>query len=297
VVATSNKTLWSDCARCHGDRNHEILCKFNEDGSNEYHVTMSYLTIRCLGCHLISFREEVDDYEQGGPDPENGETWVPYTTVSLYPKAIKGHHNLVEGWLLPELVKRIYDQTLLSIRENAGILGGLGLRATIEAVCNNLNISGANLERRITALASQGLISKKDAERLHAIRFLGNDAAHDIKEPNKGQLSVALKIVEHLLNTVYILEAEAADQLDTIVSNFEGLSQILQQTLKHFHSGDEQPLAKLLGKEYRRVKDSLSTLESELIYKITASSFQKLEVGQILQVGQPPKPLQLFKVI
>jgi hypothetical protein len=134
-------------------------------------------------------------------------------------------------------------------------------------------------------------------ERLHAIRFLGNDAAHEIREPTQGQLSVALKIVEHLLNTVYILEAEASEELDTVVSSFDGFSNILLESLEDFESGEEHPLPKLLGKYLRRVKDNLSWFEAELIEKIGTSSFTKLDLGQIVQVGAPPKPIQLFKII
>jgi hypothetical protein len=123
------------------------------------------MTLKCLGCHSISFREEVADYEQAVPDPEGGDGWIPYTTASIYPKSIDGSHEIAKSWRLPKLVRQIHEQSLLAIKEEAGILAGLGLRATIEAVCNDLKISGNNLERRITTLSSQGLISKKDAER------------------------------------------------------------------------------------------------------------------------------------
>lgn len=290
--------IWSKCARCHGSRSHELLSRYEDESDwDENHVTILYMILRCLGCHSISFRKEINDFEQGGPDPEDDGVWMPDTTVSVYPRSIDGYHEIAEGWLIPELVRRIHEQSLLAIREDAGILAGLGLRATIEAVCNDLNITGSNLERRITALSTQGLISKKDAERLHAIRFLGNDAAHDIKEPNKGQLSVALKIVEHLLNTVYVLESEASEQLDTIVSSFEEFAKILVEGLEDFEAGDEFPLAKLVGSFLRRVKDSLSTFEAELVQRIRTSSFTKLGLGEVIQVGQPPRPMQLFKVI
>ncbi|WP_140386550.1 DUF4145 domain-containing protein, partial [Vibrio parahaemolyticus] len=70
-------------------------------------------------------------------------------------------------------------------RDEAYTLAGIGFRATIEAVCNDQSIQGKELSTRINNLASNGLISKKDSTRLHSIRFLGNDAAHDIKVPKK----------------------------------------------------------------------------------------------------------------
>ena len=66
----------------------------------------------------------------------------------------------------------------------------------IEGVCNDRGIKDGNvtdangvtkrknnLEGRINGLAEKGLISTQQAETLHQIRFLGNDAAHELDQP------------------------------------------------------------------------------------------------------------------
>jgi hypothetical protein len=48
-----------------------------------------------------------------------------------------------------------------------------------------------------------GFISSKQAETLHEIRFLGNDAAHELYQPSGQTVETAIDIVEHLLAQVY----------------------------------------------------------------------------------------------
>ena len=130
-------------------------------------------------------------------------------------------------------------------------------------------------------MASQGLISSKDSERLHAIRFLGNDAAHDIKKPSDIQISVALKIINHLIQSVYLLEQEMARKLDTIISDPEDFERLIAKHLKEFAKGDEFPIAKYLGKDIRRLGQGASQLEAHLISAISSGSYTKLTIGKV----------------
>jgi len=60
------------------------------------------------------------------------------------------------------------------------VLAGVGLRALIEAVCRDQGINGGNLEALIGGLATNGILSKAQADILHTHRFLGNAAAHEV---------------------------------------------------------------------------------------------------------------------
>lgn len=284
----------SSCRACGGDRQHKVISN-HSIADQEGPSSVSYQIVECLGCTTIGFREEVHDVEAGWYD-ENDEYTYPIV-VETYPKFIADHQDLSGIYYVPKVVRQIYKQTLIAIQERAGILAGLGLRGIIEAICNDRKVSGSSLEARISKMASLGLISKKDAERLHAIRFLGNDAAHDIKEPSKGQISVALKIVEHALNTIYILDKEARGELETAVSDYDDFIRILDECLSSFKSGDELPLGKLLGQELRRVKEALPDLEKRLVADVSNGLFAKLALGQVEQAGKPPKPVQMFKVV
>jgi hypothetical protein len=273
---------------------HDVLCAHHDDCGDEYHCAISHMVVKCRGCGSTSFRYVFADYEDAYPISD-GEWEVP-KTIKTYPKFIENHTELDGIHCVPEIVGEIYEESLIAIQEGAGILAGLGLRGTIEAICNERSIAGKNLEVRISKLASQGLISQKDAERLHAIRFLGNDAAHDIKKPTDRQIAIALRIIEHLIVTVYILDNQVKGKLDTIVTEYEDFTKLLKSHLKEYSSGDEFPLAKFLAKDVRRIQGALSHMESQLIAEIQAGSFTALSVGKVDTFGASPGKLQHFKL-
>lgn len=110
---------------------------------------------------------------------------------------------------------------------------------------------------------------------------MGNDAAHEIKKPKREQLSVALKIVEHLLSSVYILEEESQGKIDTLITEFDNFKELLEKKLKQFTAGDELPIIGLLGRDIRRVKDSLPALEAKLIEKIDNGEMTEIRKGKL----------------
>ena len=195
----------------------------------------------------------------------------------MFPKQNKGN---ISTFHLPNIVERIYDETCDAYRDGARTLAGIGFRATIEAICNDQNIKGKELSTRINNLASNGLISKKDSVRLHSIRFLGNDAAHDIKTPKKSALEAALIIVEHLITTVYIIDSESEGQLDKVIQEYENFENLLSSKLIDFQSGDEYPLQKYLAKDIRLLTGSIKALEKRLQAEIGKNEFTKLKLGK-----------------
>ncbi|ENB01395.1 TPA: DUF4145 domain-containing protein [Escherichia coli] len=275
----SVKHIKSYCRDCCKNTNHNVLSEHTDAYREEYSCDISYQILQCLGCDTKSFRNVFYDLEAAYPTDENN--WEVPEEVTVYPKAVEGHKEIKNLWDLPDIVRTIYSEVLTALRENSKVLAGLGLRAVVEAVCNDLTIPGRNLEVRINKLVSSGYISKNDAERLHGIRFMGNDAAHDIKTPKSTTLSVALQIVEHLIASVYTLENQANGNIESTVSRYEVFENLLSEKLKNFSSGDEYPIAKYLGKDMRRVKESISKLEQELISKIDSGEYTKLSVGKL----------------
>lgn len=294
-MPTELKPVQSPCPSCRKSTWHDIKCVHTENGAEDYHFAAHYMVVQCRGCKNTSFRDVFRDYEIAFPTPDGD--WDVPQTVKTYPKFIKDHNTLNGSHHVPSIVREIYEESLKAIQEDAAILAGLGLRGTIEAISNDREITGRNLEMRISRLATQGFISQKDAERLQAIRFLGNDAAHDIKKPTKNQIEIALRIIEHLITTVYILDAEARGKLDTIVSDYDDFKQILNKQLKNFSPGDEYPLAKFLDKDVRRIQGALSQLEARLVIDISTGDYMKLSVGKIDFYGSLPTKLQHFTVI
>lgn len=293
-MSKESKDVMSYCRLCGRDTHHSVLSEHSESYREEYACNYEYQVVGCKGCDTKSFRIEFADLE-GGFLGEDGEWDVP-VEITLYPKPLENHQEVQDLHVVPDIVRKIYTEVLLAIKEEAKVLAGLGLRAAIEAVCNDQEIKGRTLEVRIGKLATEGLISKKDAERLHGIRFMGNDAAHDIKAPKDESIRVALQIVEHLIASVYILEKRANGTLDTAISKFDEFKGMLTAKIGIFSAGEEIPIAKILGKDIRRVKDSLSALEGELITRIQAGTETKFGVGKIDHYCKSATPLQHFVI-
>jgi len=291
----ATKKVTSYCRSCGQETNHGILSEHTESYRDEYACDYAYQIVECLGCNTKSFREVFEDLESSYQISNN--EWEVPKRIDVYPKFIKGHHNLDNDYCLPDLVGRIYREVILAFQEDALVLAGLGLRGTVEAVCNDLEITGRNLEVRISKLATAGNISRNDAERLHGIRFMGNDAAHEIKKPKKEHLSVALKIVEHLLSSVYILEEEVEGKIETTITEFPKFEQLLSKKVKLLNSGDELPLVAILRKDIRRVKESAAILEAELLAKMASGNLTYLSPGKLEKYQGSKSDLQHYVVI
>jgi len=79
------------------------------------------------------------------------------------------------------------------------------LRALIETICKEKNAEGGNLFKKIDDLVIKQILTPTGCTILHKIRTLGNDAAHEVKPHSDKQLGLAMDVVEHILNDIYIL--------------------------------------------------------------------------------------------
>ena len=128
--------------------------------------------------------------------------------------------------LLCNAVRQAYDQTITAFNGGLLTLAGAGVRLLIEGICKEKNVNdgplfdangiqrvdkrknnrpmrGDNLEGKINGMVEQDFISKTQSEHLHQIRFLGNDAAHQLDVPDVDVVNDAIDIVEHLIGQVY----------------------------------------------------------------------------------------------
>jgi hypothetical protein len=85
--------------------------------------------------------------------------------------------------LIPVSVWKIYKEAIDALNANIRTLAGVGLRATVEAVCLNNNIRDGTLETKIDELAKHNLLTAAQAELLHEERYLGNAALHELETP------------------------------------------------------------------------------------------------------------------
>lgn len=283
-----SEIIKSECKNCKRTTNHNVLHKHTWDSRgedpNEYHFGVEHLMVKCLGCENIAFRKEVHDYETYHQVSEDD--WEYDIQTDIYPHFIRKHDTVNRAWVIPQIVESIYKESILAIQEEAFTLAGLGLRATIEAICNEQDIKGKDLQKRINAMVREGLISKKDAQRLHSIRFMGNDAAHEIKKAKKASVLIALKIVEHLLATVYILDTDVKTHLETTITTFDNFIKTLKENMKLFDNGETITLVKWLGKDKRRIVENYQTFENDLITYCNEGKFSNIEVIDITSEAQ-----------
>jgi len=217
--------------------------------------------------------------------PDEHDNWTHDITVNVYPSSLKHHRPISEQYLLPPEIRTVYSESIEALKADCKLLAGVGFRAVIEAICIDKNIAGRNLEIKITKLLTNKLITDKEAERLHAVRFLGNDSVHEMAVPKEKALYVVLEIVEHLLNNIYIIDHHAKPVLDMYITDFDDFQELLVKKLKIFNTGDEFPLAKFLEKDVRRLNGQAESFEASLIAKIQAGEFNKLTIGAIKPFG------------
>lgn len=289
---STTKPIWTNCRTCGRNTRHTVLFQHAEDISPEhYHERETWQVVRCLGCETTGFRYRHDDFENVWEDHDG--TVQHDVTITDYPRVIKNHKKLGSLYYVPKLILKAYTQTLSAYSEHAFVLASIGLRATIEAVCNHLGLSGNSLEKRIDQLYRGGYVSNGDKKLLHAIRFLGNDAAHEIKEPKESELRVALEIIEHILNSVFILEKKAK-RLDTVIETYEEFLPVIASCSKEYQGEPIFSLISLLGRRRRLVGQNLDLFETKLKDQIKLGEIPYLLMVKEEKVGG--REVQLYSI-
>lgn len=284
---------WNDCGKCRLNTRHKVVKYHSVQGSEEYNCLEEYCILECCGCLHISFSDTFNDYEYASQDPYTGRWEHPIRTKNYPPVAVE-HKSIEKISWIPNVVEKAYSQTLACLENGFLLLSGIGLRCCIEAICNEQNIGGRNLSTRITNLHKRGLISSRDEKRLHGIRFLGNDAAHEILEPKKEAVFVALKIVEHLVNSVYILDSEMSGKIDIPIEGFDEFEALLKNGISKFSSGDENTLHEILGRDIRKILEGIKGMETELAKRIGDGRISYIRLGKVDHYNNSPQKMQFY---
>ena len=198
------------CAQCWQLTNHTLLHTYKSRGDDEESGISwgaRYEFFKCNGCEEATYRRISWFSEDDG---ELDITFYPPRNESP-PYAPKQFGHI---WGSP--LDSVYRQTISALNNQLLTLTGAGVRLIIEGVCNERGIKNGlvtdekgttkrkeTLQGRINGLAEKGFITSQQAETLHEIRFLGNDAAHELDQPSATTVTTAIDIVEHLLEQVY----------------------------------------------------------------------------------------------
>ena len=216
INKSQNLEIKLPCMKCTGKTTHKVLASVDirgeeTDGDWSLQWCDDYQIVECSGCKSKSFRNvssnSEDYYQISETEWEHGEL------ENIYPSRIEGRKTLEnEEHYLPNKVRAIYKETIQALSNNSPILAGIGLRALIETICKEKNAEGRNLFLKIDDLVAKQILTPAGSTILHKIRTLGNDAAHEVKPHSEKQLGLAMDVVEHILNDVYILPSKVESE-------------------------------------------------------------------------------------
>lgn len=247
-----NTVIWELCPDCRKRTKHEIkevvIREIEESGYSdsdevgEYNVYSKeediFQIIECRGCERISYRQfHLSTPSEGKPQRSD---------EKLFPMRDSNSIDFKDfGPKIPDKIKVLYREVIVTFNNKLGVLCAAGIRAVIEGICNEKGIEGgkviinqgglpvldvdgnpktktsSNLDGKIEGLGEKGFITKNYAWTLHNLRFLGNQAVHQLDKPNEENLRLAIDIIEHTLSSIYEIQvkAEKLAKKEEIVSN------------------------------------------------------------------------------
>ena len=198
------------CIVCGLDTNHKKWWskKFNySDEEAEIWATDKQEVYSCLGCDHITFRTVsvnsedmniVGENEKGEPIIELAET------ITLYPKRDRRMiQKKSDIWNAPTKVRRIYQETIDAYNNGLLTLCGIGIRATIEAICLEEKIIVEGLNNKIDELIKKGIVTPKLGEGLQASRLLGNESAHELETFGDRELLASIQLIDNVIDGHY----------------------------------------------------------------------------------------------
>ena len=199
------------CSICQVQTRHQVLAEHDtgwtlgEDTDIHWRTTAMFL--HCKGCgeptlEICRYSSEDEIDGEGNSIPR----------VKLYPQRRDDLDEItgLDIIRLPHQVRAFYGETLNAIHNDLPLLATAGIRATLEALCDNKQANGGDLKERISDLVKKGLIASQQEEYLQTQRMIGNDAVHSFVSQPMPVIKVSLKILQNLLRAVYHLPAYAA---------------------------------------------------------------------------------------
>lgn len=207
LVSPDDKLHKIECRQCCLETNHKIIASYVEDGSDEtdpnnyYYWTLVSQIIQCVGCDLVSFRTISSNSEDLEYD---GEHQYAAETVKFYPGRSTGLKGLDRRYV-PYRIAMLYEETKSAIENDLSIIGGIGVRAILDAICKDVKAVGKDLYKKIDDLHEKSLVTKEGVAALHKIRLLGNKSAHEAESHSREQLLLALEIVNYILVGTYVM--------------------------------------------------------------------------------------------
>jgi hypothetical protein len=196
------------CNQCKTITNHVLKGSHHKEDNEEQFANWweesNFFFWICAGCDSAVLEE---DYTNAALDQEDEKH-----ELHVFPKPSLFHLQEKHFVKLPPKLKTIYHETIQAFNEELHILTSAGLRALIEGICSDKQISGRNLKERIDHLNT--LLPQNIVTNLHSFRFIGNEAVHELEVPNTYDLRLAIEVSEDLLNFLYELNYKSSQLME-----------------------------------------------------------------------------------
>lgn len=160
-----------DCPTCSCSVAAELVQTYQQsvdDGFERYLISL----FRCPRCSdpFLTRRMEVghDEYLQ---------TPIYDAATRLFPTSVT-----VDAAVVPRTLASSFDEARKCFQGSAFTATAIMCRRTIEGLCTEHNAVGRNLQTRLQALKTAGVIDSRLFDWADALRLAGNDAAHDVRE-------------------------------------------------------------------------------------------------------------------
>lgn len=212
-MSQQEKTISVTCASCGQEsRKHRILYEkvvqlADEPGGLVYSMEF-HRFVECMGCESTKYVVSTLECMDYGAEEDDFKVYpdAPGTGVRRRAAISSDDASGDAGeMMIPDAVWKMYKETIGALNADVRTLAGGGLRAVVEAICLDKKIEDGTLQKKIEELAKQDLLTRTQAGLLHEERYLGNAALHELATPSAQDIEDGLKIVEGLINTIYIL--------------------------------------------------------------------------------------------
>lgn len=224
------------CRKCKNRNHHGIIMSHKEKSEypyDDFQWEQEYFIVQCLGCDTIAFVSEYGDESMIDLDPHGDNRH--FTDVTVYPEEPRAEKKSKYEPLKPqdfnespESIQIMYSQIVSAFNMESYLLSAVGLRMLVEGICKDLGIQDGyvldengikkfkkdtteearrtNLEGKINGLVEKTVVVQSQANILHKIRELGNSSAHELKEPTRRTLKLAIDILEKIIEQIYELD-------------------------------------------------------------------------------------------
>lgn len=191
------------CQSCSSETTHMVAATFVEKGS-EYHGKgksigwqSDYQTVQCRTCKKVSFRIV---YESSKEDA-NGNDEVSCSESLRYTPRSSGEIKSLDPEGLPKNFQDLYKDTVLAIECKQNVLARMGIRALLDAICDDNEISGDSLHQKANNLMGKHILSTEGFDILNNNHFL--DSNNDKEAQQQKILLLAISAVEQIINCTY----------------------------------------------------------------------------------------------